>query len=80
MDKKMDKTICFATDSDGDLIRIEDGHILKTCVQFKTKELNQRKANKLNADLGVTKKDVAIMLHRALSDSFPKTFTVSGKE
>ena len=75
---------CFATDPEnGDLIKIEksDG-IYLMCVQFKTRNLNQNKADKLNDQLGVTKRQVAAMLHGALSgwDSKPKTYTVSGKE
>ena len=44
--------LCFAVDpQNGDLIEIvkgTDGYYIM-CVQLKTKELNQRKANKLNA-------------------------------
>ena len=78
--------LCFAVDpQNGDLIEIvkgTDGYYIM-CVQLKTKELNQRKANKLNADLGVTKRQVAAMLYGALfgwksPKADPKQYTVSG--
>lgn len=79
----MDKIlVCFTTDEEGNLIRVENGVLYKTCVQFKTRELNQRKADKLNADMGVTKRQVAAMLHLALngSNTIPiPTYTTSGK-
>lgn len=76
---------CFAIDPvNGDFIRIERGAsgVFLMCVQFKTKELNQRKADKLNADLGITRRQVAAMLYGALFgwNSVHKTYTVSGTE
>ena len=77
---------CFSVDPDtGELKKILRGidGAITMCVQFKTKELNQRKADKLNADMGVTKKQVSAMVFGSLfgwdkPGASPKYYTVSG--
>lgn len=79
---------CFAVDPEkGDLIRIIKGvHGRFTMnVQFKTKELNQRKADKLNADMGVTQRQVAAMEYGSLygwntPEASPTAYTTSGRK
>lgn len=77
---------CFTVDSEtGELRKIVRGMngYFPMCVQFKTKEKNQRKADKLNADMGVTKKQVAAMVFGSRfgwdkPGASPKYYTVSG--
>lgn len=79
--------ICFTVDkSSGELRKIVrgiDGYFV-ACLQLKTKELNVQKANKLNADMGVTIKQVAAMEFGSTygwdsPGADPKHYTVSGK-
>ena len=85
VDSKRLPEMCFFVGEDGDLRQIQRGieGFFVMCVQLRTKELNQRKANKLNADLGVTKRQVSAMVYGSLygwdsPGANPNGYTVSG--